>query len=231
MNNKGLKELLVKIEGQLNKREQWEIENGVWLYKFNIKKNEIEVKVYDSEIDEDYLFYSFAVDIEEDAVSLIKSMITYLYSNEVNYRQSYLKGDKGYYNRKHRSLALWLKRGRLDKVQAIGVDIAKRYKESECNDSKVKTYKEFISDFYSCLYELEPNWKIVEVKEAILAKVKELNVKNIYISSIKDKVVVAKLDDTAENIVDKFEVEIEAHSNKNAIANQVITKLSMEDVA
>lgn len=224
-----VKELVTKIEAQLNNREQWEIENGVWLYKFEIKNDEIEVRVYDSEIKEIYLKYSFAVDIVEDAVTLLKSMIAYLYDNEINHRQAYLNGDKGYYNRKHKSLALWLDRNKQDRVDVIVQDIAKRYKESNQTEAEITYYKEFVGQFYSCLKVLEPYWKVAEIKDSICEKIKKLNINNVEISCIEDRIVIVKSD--GKNIIDKFEMVIGSYTNKSEIVNQAIGRLNIENVA
>lgn len=126
---------------------------------------------------------------------------------------------------------MWLDRDKKDKVITIVEDMAEMYKESKRLEFEVKHYKGFASKFYSCLNVLEPYWRVNEVKDSILAKVKKLSINNVDISSIEDRITIVKLDDVAENVVDKFQVVIGAYANKNAIANQVVCRLNMEDVA
>lgn len=228
LTNKASKELLAKIERQLNYKGEWEIENGCYQYKLELTKGG---KIQCNIMDDDYTVYTIEIGKADNVTDILKGFISYFYEEEINHRQVHLKGDKGYFNRKHKSLALWLGKGKQDKVNAIVEDMAKRYKESSRTELEIKHYKGFASRFYSCLNELEPYWKVAEVKDAISAKVQKLGVKNVDISSMQDRIIVAKSDDSTKNVVDKFEMVIGSYVNKNAIANQVITRLNMENIA
>jgi len=225
--NKALKELLEKIEGQLNEREEWELENGCYLYKLELTKGNIVCNI----MDDDFIKYTMEIEKADNITDILKGLINYLYENEINNRQAYLKGDKGYFNRKHKSLALWLDRDKQDKVNTIVEDIAKRYKESKSTENEVRHYRGFASGFYYCLNALEPYWKVAEVKEAISAKMQKLDIKNVDISIIQDRIIVDKSDDDAENVVDTFEIVIGSYVNKNTIVNEVIGRLNKEKVA
>lgn len=228
LTKKALKELLEKIEGQLNKIEEWELENGYYIYKFELTKDNIVCNIMD---DDDFIEYTMEIEKADSIIEILKGLINYLYANEINNRQAYLRGSKGYFNRKHKSLALWLDKDKQDKVNTIVEDIAKRYKESKSTEIEINHYKAFVSQFYSCLYILEPSWRMVEIKDAIFAKMQKLNIKNVSISYIEDRLIIMKLDDKAENVIDTFEIVIDSYGNKSAIINQVIVRLSEEKAA
>lgn len=227
LTNKALKELLEKIEGQLNEREEWELEDGFYIYKLELTKGNIVCNI----MDDDFISCTIETQKVDNITDILKGFINYLYENEINNRQAYLRGSKGYFNRKHKSLALWLGRDKRDKVFTIAEEIAKRYKESESNVFEIKHYKGFISQFYSCLDVLEPYWRTIEIKEAIFIKVHELNIKNVHISYIEDRIIIMKSDDKAKNVIDTFEMVIGYYVNKSAIVNEVISRLNKEMVA
>lgn len=85
--NKEIKEL----EKALNNKQQWEIDNGTYLYSLNGRNDSVILKVYDSEVNEHYLQFTYTVSKEENMYKLIKSIINKLYEEEINYKQSYTR--------------------------------------------------------------------------------------------------------------------------------------------
>lgn len=231
LTNKALKEIVSKIENELNNKETYQLENGCWLYKLELKKNEIVVKIFDSEINEYYLQYAFVIDIAEDIVTLIKSMISYLYENEINDKQSYIKSNRGYFNRKHKSLSLWLDRSNKDKVNKLTIDIANRYKVTKKYESEIGTYKSMVTDFYNCMTTLSPSWRMEDLKESIFKKLEQLGIKNVGISYIDNTLYVMQSDDKAEKIINKAEIYVDSYINKNMIVTQVVNRLNNRKVA
>lgn len=227
INNAAIKKLLMEIKGQLNDREQWEIENGVWTYKLELKKEDIICKIYD----EDNIEYIMQIEKADNVTDILKGFISYLYENELNHRQAFLKANKGYYSRKHKSLNTWFLRDNRAKIDAIVEDLSERYSISKKVEFEITHYKSFVSDMYSCLNCLEPSWKTADIKESIFKKVEEFNIKNVGVTYIENTIIVMKSDEKAENIIDKFDIVVDSYSNKSAIVNEAINRLRKGMVA
>lgn len=100
------KKELALLQEEFNRKEQYEIDYGCWLYKLSAKKDYVILKVYDSELDENYLQFTYTVSKENDMYKLIKSIINKIYEEEINFKQSYVKSTPSAYKRKIKSLSL-----------------------------------------------------------------------------------------------------------------------------
>lgn len=225
LTNKALKDLLTKIENELNNREEFEGE--FWTYKLELKKDEILVKIYDDEnCNNDYLECEFSVDMAEDIVSIIKSMINYLYENELNDLNSYVKSTTGYNKRHIRSINLWLERGKQEKVDKLVMELSNRYKVSKNKEFEISKFKDIIKDFYNCMTTLSPLWRIESIKEKVFDRCAELSIKNVGISYIDNKLIIMKSDDKATKILDNFDILIDSYCNISATANTIVNRLA-----
>lgn len=224
--NKAIKELLMKVSEVMNDYEQYEIENGdAWGYVLKLNQNkDIECRIMDEEWTE------YVITIPSDNVTDIKSVckgcINFLYENEVNWRQSCLKSNKGYFSRKHKSLNLWLlERNNEAKALEISKQIAERYKNSKLLENQVEHFKVFISRFYYALNCLVPNYKLEDIKEVTFKRLNEFNINNVGISYIDSKLIIMKNNDSATAVLDKFDIEVDSYSNVNMIVNQIVNRL------
>jgi len=222
--NKEIKELLKNISGVMNDYEQYEIDNGdAWIYKFNLKKNgDVECRIYD----EEWCEYVMAIPNDVTCVKdILKGYVNYIYENEINFRNSYLKANRGWYSRKHKSTNLWLERGNEIKVLEIAKDIAERYSTSKRLENDIAHYKVFISRLYWALNCLDKTWKIEDIKEAAFKRLSEFGISNVGISYIESKLIVMKNNDNATAVIDKFDIEIDSYSNISMVVNQITSRL------
>ena len=101
----------------------------------------------------------FKKDLSDYSVNSISlALIDAIYKDKINDRSAIIKGSKGYYERKIKSLELWQERGHEDKCKKIVNElIAKRIL---CNTIKtdVQYYKQFVSN----LYKVKQNAEMLE---------------------------------------------------------------------
>lgn len=148
---KNIKTTLKEITEVLNSHEEWEEE--FWTYKLELKDNDIICKIYDDENIE----YIMKIEKIDGAENILKGFISYLYENEINPRNIFVRGSKGYNNRKIKSLCTWTERGKQEKVDAIVEELTSRYKITKKLENEVRYYKTFVSDLYKCLEKMCPN--------------------------------------------------------------------------
>ena len=150
-----LKVTLREIENVLNEHEEWEEE--FWIYKVEVKDNNLIVNIYDDE----WLQETFTLEVEgeTDIKSICKSIIDYLYENEINARQNYVSKTKSFNSRKIKSMADWMSKGNIDKVTKINLELIERYNTNAGMKSELATYKTYASDFYEVLDVLYPTLK------------------------------------------------------------------------
>lgn len=222
--NKEIKELLKSISEVMNDYEQYEIDNGdAWDYKFNLKKNgDIECRIYD----EKWCEYVMAIPKEVTCVKdILKGYINFLYENEINFRQSYLKANKGWYSRKHKSLNNWFLKNNRTKIDAIVEDIAERYSTTKHVESDIAHFKVFISRLYWALNCLDKTWKIEDIKEAAFKRCEQFGINNVGISYIDSKLIIMKNNEDATAVLDKFDIEIDSYANISMVVNQITSRL------
>lgn len=193
-----LKNNLKTIESTLNKHN---VELEYWTYKLLLKNNEITVNIFD----EEFLEETFAVDIAEiDIKSILKSFVNKIYTEEINYRKSFIKGTKAFNSRKIKSMSLWMDREKYVKVQKINEDLVERYKTSKKFENEINVYKSYVRDFYKALWILCPSWKTEDIKEKLEEMLKRFNM-NAELHIKDNNYIVAKNDDNiAEIAIDGF---------------------------
>lgn len=150
---KNIKNTLKEIEEVLNTHEEWE--EKYWTYKLELKDDDIICKIYDDENIE----YIMKIEKIEGTENILKGFISYLYENEINTRNTFVRGSKGYNNRKIKSLCTWRERGKQEKVDAIVEELTERYRITKRLENEVRYYKNFVSDLYKCLNKMCPEWK------------------------------------------------------------------------
>ncbi|GKX65816.1 hypothetical protein [Inconstantimicrobium mannanitabidum] len=225
--NKEIKELLKKVNVALNDYSQYEIDNGhAWGYKLKLKRNEIECRIYE-EIECENCNYVITIPNENitGIKDILKCFINEIYEKEINWRNSCLKSNKGWYSRKHKSINLWLTRGKEDKILEISKQIAERYSNSKRLENEVEHFKVFISRFYYALNMLVPTWKVEDIKETTFKRLNEFNIKNVGISCIDNKLIIMKNSEDANAVLDKFDIQIDSYSNSSMVVNQIVNRL------
>ncbi|MCY6958294.1 hypothetical protein [Clostridium brassicae] len=213
---------LQEIENILNNHNQWEIENGCVDYCFSLNKDNT-IRFTISCEDEVYENYTIEEIENYDIKSILKSIINFLYENEINYRNNYIRKTKSFNNRKIKSLALWLERENNDRVNKINEELAERYKTTKKLESEIVKYKDYIRDLYSCLSVLCSDWRIEDIKEYVFNKLKEFNFENISISYIDNRLIVQKFDD--KKVITNFEILIDNYSKKDEVFSKAKREL------
>ncbi|GCD11408.1 hypothetical protein [Clostridium tagluense] len=146
---------LQEIENVINKHEIWEEE--FWIYNLEMKDNNLNINIFDDE----WLQETFIIEIVEDNIdikSICKSIIDYLYENEINSRQNYINKNKSFNSRKIQSMAKWMGKGNIDKVTKINMELIERYNINIKMKSELSTYKSYACDFYEVLNTLYPTY-------------------------------------------------------------------------
>lgn len=221
--NKNIKNTLKDIEEVLNTHEEWEDE--FWTYKLELKKNEIECKIYDDK----WLEYVIKIEAAKDTIDILKGFINYLYENEINHRQSFVKGSDAFNRRKIKSLSTWSSRDNETKCKDIQEELVSRFNINRHVKSELERYKKWVSDFYSCLNYLCKSWKTKEVKEAIFDKLKQFDIRDVAITYVNDTISIYVMED--DNIKDDFSIEVDSYTNKAITVNNAINTIRKMKVA
>lgn len=186
-----LKENLKAIENVLNKHEQYEIDNGDYYdYALTLHKNMI---LFDISVeDEDIQSYEIEIlDINKtDIKSICKLLIKYIYENEINPRQDYVRKANNFRKRKIRSLCLWSERSNQTKVEKINKDLIQHYREVNQYEDEISTYKNYVCDIYSVLWKLCKSWKVEDIGIYVKEKFEHFNIKDIDVTVEENKVIV-----------------------------------------
>ncbi|WP_200907907.1 hypothetical protein [Clostridium sporogenes] len=169
-----------------------------------------------------YIIENFNMELEDyDVKTILKSMINYIYENEINYRNNYIRKTKSFNSRKIKSLVLWIERNKQDRVQKINEEMVERYKTTKMMENRVLEYKDYIRDLYSCLNILCPNWKIQDIKSYVFNKLKECGFTDFSMTMIdRNTINITKYNDKDE-VIKSFNIVIDTYSNKNIILNMV----------
>lgn len=230
--NQGImRETLKKIQNVLNDWEEWEIENGdAYGYVLKLNKNkDIELRIYD-EIECESCNYSVAIPNENitSIKDIVKGFINEIYDKEINWRNSCLRSNKGWYSRKHKSINLWLSRDKEDKVLEISKQIAERYSNSKLLENQVSHYKTFVSHLYYALNVLETDWKLEEIRDKVLKRCQELNIHNVGCSFIKDEIIAYRHAKNSDIIAKATYIVDRQYCNIPTAVNEVVKQLSKE---
>lgn len=203
------------IEEELNNREEWE-----YRLFLNRKDNLLNFIILGDVEDDKYENYTIEIK-DFNVKTILKSMINYIYENEINYRNNYIRKTKSFNSRKIKSLTLWLERSKQDRVQKINEELAERYKTTKMMENRVIEYKDYIRDLYSCLSVLCPDWKIQDIKSYVFNKLKESGFTDFSMTMIDGNTInITKYNDKDE-VIKSFNIVIDTYSNKNMILNIV----------
>lgn len=216
---KNIKKNLKEIEKELNTHEEWEQE--VWTYKLSRKDNIIVCKILDDENVE--CIIQIESDDYEDSADIITGLINYLYENEINYRQSFIKGTDAYNRRKIKSMANWSSKGNDEKVNKIQEELICRFKATNNEKAEVQIYKEFVRDFYRCLNNICPHYRTKEIKDTICNRIEDMKIEGVVVTDDKDTITI-----TAPNY--NFGFIVDSYSNKNMIVTEVMKRLQRNEV-
>ncbi|MCT4543504.1 MAG: hypothetical protein N4A63_08180 [Vallitalea sp.] len=218
---KQIKENLIKIEEVLNQHEQYEIENGCVDYSLKLNKdNTIQFKILDDEyvLDEDKIVENYKIELSDfDIKSIVKSIINYLYENEINHRSTFIRSTRAYNNRKIKSMALWLGRGNQDKVDLINKDLVHRHDTTNKMKSDLVEFKGYVRDLYNCMSNLCPTWKINDIVDYCNSRLCKLGL-TIDINIVDNKIVANGLEIAIDNYTKKENVYDLIYKNIKGIA-------------
>lgn len=217
------------IEEELNNREEWELENGCVEYRLFLNRDNNLNFVILGDVEDDK-YENYTIELEDyDVKTILKSMINYIYENEINYRNNYIRKTKSFNSRKIKSLTLWLERSKQDKVNKINEELAERYKTTKMMENRVEEYKDYIRDLYSCLSVLCPDWKAQDIKSYVFNKLKESGFTDFSMTMIDGNTInITKYNDKDE-VIKSFNIVIEAYSHKDIILNMI--KNMLKEVA
>lgn len=209
------------IEEELNNREEWELENGCVEYRLFLNREGNLNFIILGDVEDDK-YENYTIELEDyDVKTILKSMINYIYENEINYRNNYIRKTKSFNSRKIKSLTLWLERNKQDKVNKINEELVERYKTTKMMENRVLEYKDYIRDLYSCLSILCPNWKAQDIKGYVFNKLKESGFTDFSMTMIDGNTInITKYNDKDE-VIKSFNIVIDTYSNKNIILNMV----------
>ncbi|HIG0355893.1 TPA: hypothetical protein ACX96U_001181 [Clostridium sporogenes] len=209
------------IEEELNNREEWELENGCVEYRLFLNREGNLNFIILGDVEDDK-YENYTIELEDyDVKTILKSMINYIYENEINYRNNYIRKTKSFNSRKIKSLTLWLERSKQDKVNKINEELAERYKTTKMMENRVEEYKDYIRDLYSCLSVLCPDWKAQDIKSYVFNKLKESGFTDFSMTMIDGNTInITKYNDKDE-VIKSFNIVIDTYSNKNIILNIV----------
>lgn len=184
--SKEIKGLLKIVETELNKYDEYDLqayENGgleLYTYKLLLNKNkDIECRIYPYKNDCCEYVIKIPKDDILDSKGLLKGLINYIYENEINTRRQFIKANKSWYNRKHKSLCTWVERCNKTKINDIVEQIASRYSITKDLERKITYFKQFVTDFYNCISRINPIWKLEDVMEKVIARAEYLNIDNV----------------------------------------------------
>jgi len=218
LNNAAIKKLLMKIEGQLN---EYEGQEEFWTYKLSLVKNEIVCKIYDDE----WVEYIIKIEKVEDTISILKGFINYVYENEINHRNAFIKGSDAFNRRKIKSLSNWNSKNNEMKCKDIQEELIARFNIARKVKNELNPFKRFVSDFYLSLNCLEKDWKSAEIHQAIYKKIREFNIEDVGITYVKDTIHIAIFDNEKEEIKDKFDIVVDSYSNTGVTVNNAINTI------
>ncbi|NFC89030.1 hypothetical protein EXN13_15575 [Clostridium botulinum] len=217
------------IEEELNNREEWELENVYVKYRLFLNREGNLNFVILGDVEDDK-YENYTIEVEDyDVKTILKSMINYIYENEINYRNNYIRKTKSFNNRKIKSLVLWTERNKQDRVQKINEEMVERYKTTKMMENRVVEYKDYIRDLYSCLSVLCANWKTQDIKSYVFNKLKESGFTDFSMTMIDSNTINTTKYNNKDEVIKSFNIVIEPYSNKNIILN--IVRNMLKEVA
>lgn len=148
--------ILKEIEQQINNKEEWQLEDIYYTYRFKLENNKI-ICI----IDDDGCEYTLKVDYESDdnAISVIKKLTKEVYEKEINWRNKFIKDTSEFYSRKIESLSNWMKKENSKRMEKINLELVNRCEISREYCYENRKFKTWVSDLYNVLNILIPDWK------------------------------------------------------------------------
>lgn len=229
MNKKVLtnKEILGAIQSVLNDREEWELENGCYMYNLKRQQDEIVLQVYEEETDGVYdsLYAEFFTGVSDDSVKIIKELISDIYESVLNYKQQFARQTPSFYKRKIKSIANWTNKNKMDKVQELTKQLTERFVEDRIVLNDIANLKDIVRDLYNCLITIDNEWKQKEIRDKLLNRCKELNIQNVGCSYIENEIIAYRHANDS-SIISKARIVIDkAYCNINNSVNELINQL------
>lgn len=185
------KQVLNKAQSILNDREEWELENGCYMYNLKKQKDKIVLQVFEEEIDGMYdsLYAEFCTDVSGDEVAIIKGLISDVYENCLNYKQQFARQTPAFYKRKIKSLTNWTSKNNEKKVQEITQQLTERFAEDKRISNDIVNLKDIVRDLYNCLFQIDNKYKQKEIRDRLLKRCQELNIHNVGCSYIENEII------------------------------------------
>lgn len=148
--------ILKEIEQQINNKEEWQLEDIYYTYRFKLENNKI-ICI----IDDDGCEYTLKVDYENDdnEMSVIKKLTKEVYEKEINWRNKFIKNTSEFYSRKIESLSNWMKKENSKRMEKINLELVNRCEISREYCYENRKFKTWVSDLYNVLNILIPDWK------------------------------------------------------------------------
>lgn len=148
--------ILKEIEQQINNKEEWQLEDIYYTYRFKLENNKI-ICI----IDDDGCEYTLKVDYENDdnEMSVIKKLTKEVYEKEINWRNKFIKDTSEFYSRKIESLSNWMKKENSKRMEKINLELVNRCEISREYCYENRKFKTWVSDLYNVLNILIPDWK------------------------------------------------------------------------
>ncbi|OOM76597.1 hypothetical protein [Clostridium sp. BL-8] len=221
------KEILGAIQTILNDREEWELENGCYMYNLKKQEDKIVLQIFEEEIDGVYdsLYAEFIADVSDDSVQIIKGLITDIYESNLNYKQQFARQTPSFYKRKIKSIANWTNKNKMDKVQELTKQLTERFVEDRIVLNDITNLKDIVRDLYNCLSQIDSSWKQKEIRDKLLKRCKELNIQNVGCSYIENEIIAYRHADDS-TIISKARIVIDrAYCNINNSINELINQL------
>lgn len=220
------KDILGAIQSILNDRNEFELENGCYMYKVKIQKDKFILQVYEEENDGVYdsLYGEFFTDVSDNSVKIVKGLINDVYENCLNYKQQFARQTPAFYRRKIKSIANWTNKNKMDKVQELTKQLTERFLEDRRISNDIVNLKEIVKDLYNCLMDIDNEYKQKEIRDRLLEKCKKFNIHNVGCSYVGNEMVAYRSDDDSENIIAKAKYIIDENGYvniNNAVENML----------
>lgn len=148
--------ILKEIEKQINNKDEWQLEDIYYTYRFKLENNKIMCVIAD-----DGYEYTLKVEYEnnDNTISVIKKLTKEVYEKEINWRNKFIKDTSEFYSRKIESLSNWMKKENSKRIEKINLELVDRYEISRRYCSENRKFKTWISDLYNALNILIPDWQ------------------------------------------------------------------------
>lgn len=217
------KNVLKTVQSILNDREEWEIENGCYMYKLKMQKSKCILQVYED--DEDNLYAEFETEMTKDSIQLVKGFITDIYESTLNDKQQFARQTPAFYKRKIKSISNWSNKNKMDKVEELTKQLTVRFIEDKRISNDIINCKTIVKELYYCLSYIDSEWKQKEIKDRLLKRCQELNINNVGCSFIENEIIAYRYANDS-TIISKGKIVIDtAYCNINSEVSELVNQL------